>query len=204
VPDQQAIATYNKAVLNLPKLDQQSLQGARRLSNGSQLLHFSPKAQQAFNNWFVQNETMLVGGGLDPARQSHFAKYRSLVPALALLFHLLDGHTEPVCEECLSRAISFALYLKKHADRIYASVSGHDHAAVRILAERLLDGQLPEGFTCRTLTLKGWAGLATKEQAQAAIDALVEYNWLIETEIRSGGRPTVKYALNPNASTNLL
>jgi hypothetical protein len=73
-----------------------------------------------------------------------------------------------------------------------------------MLAERLLSGQLPDGFTCRTLTLKGWAGLATKEQAQAAIDALVEYDWLIETEIRSGGRPTVKYALNPQASTTLL
>ena len=100
--------------------------------------------------------------------------------------------------------MSFGLYLKKHADRIYASVSGHDHAAVRMLAERLLGGQLRDGFTCRTLTLKGWAGLATKEQAQAAIDALVEYDWLIETEIRSGGRPTVKYALNPDASADLL
>ncbi len=204
VPNQQAIAKYNQAVLNLPKLEQQSLPGGRRLSNGSQLLHFSPKAQQAFNTWFVQNETLLSTGGLDPARQSHFAKYRSLIPALALLFHLLDGHPGPVCEDCLNRAVAFADYLKKHADRIYASVSGHDHAAVRMLAERLLDGQLPDGFTCRTLTLKGWAGLATKEQAQAAIDALVEYDWLIETEIRSGGRPTVKYALNPQASTNLL
>ena len=204
VPNQKAIGKYNQAVLNLPKLDQQSLQGARRLPNGSQLLHFSPKAQQAFNAWFVQNETLLATGGLDPARQSHFAKYRSLIPALALLFHLLDGHTGPVCDDCLNRAVAFADYLKKHADRIYASVSGHDHAAVRMLAERLLSGQLPDGFTCRTLTLKGWAGLATKEQAQAAVDALVEYDWLIETEIRSGGRPTVKYALNPQASTTLL
>jgi putative DNA primase/helicase len=104
----------------------------------------------------------------------------------------------------LNLALGFSGYLKKHANRIYASVSGHDYAAVRVLAERLLDSQLPDGFTCRTLTLKGWAGLATKEQAQAAIDALVEYNWLIETEIRSGGRPTVKYSLNPNASCLLL
>ena len=203
-PHQAAISRYHQAVMALPKLAEQSLQGTRRLPNGSQLLHFTPTAQQAFNEWYVLNEQMLASGGLDPARQSHFAKYRSLVPALALLFHMLDGHIGSVCEDCLSRALLFAKYLKKHAERIYASVSGHDHAAVRMLAERLLGGQLKDGFTCRTLTLKGWAGLSTKEQAQAAIDALVEYDWLIETEIRSGGRPTVKYSLNPNVTADLL
>ena len=203
-PNQAAINKYHQAVIALPKLTEQSFQDAQRLPNGSQLLHFTPTAQYAFNSWYVLNEKMLATGSLDPARQSHFAKYRSLIPALALLFHLLDSHTGPVCEDCLNRSISFAKYLKKHANRIYASVSGHDHAAVRTLAERLLKGQLLDGFTCRTLTLKGWAGLTSKEQAQAAIDALVEYDWLIETEIRSGGRPTVKYSLNPNASADLL
>ena len=106
---------------------------------------------------------MLTSGGLDSARQSHFAKYRSLIPALALLFHLLEGHAGPVCEDCLYRAISFAKYLNKHADRIYDSVSGQDHAAIRGLAERLLNGELHDEFTCRTLMLKGWAGLSTKE-----------------------------------------
>lgn len=210
-PDQAAINKYHQAVINLPSLHQHSLVGARRLPNGSQLFHFSAAAQQVFNTWYVQNERLLTDGKLDPARQSHFAKYRSLVPALALLFHLLDGHNAPdhpssgsVCEGCLTKALSLARYLKKHADRIYTSVSGHDHASIRTLAMRVLDGHLPEGFTCRTLILKGWAGLATKEQAQAAIDALVEYGWLLETEIRSGGRPTVKYALNSGASADLL
>jgi hypothetical protein len=203
-PDEAAINKYHQALIELPKLAEQSFQSARRLTNGSQLLHFAPTAQHAFNAWHLQNEKMLAIGGLDPSRQSHFAKYRSLIPAVALLFHLLDGHTESVCEDCLGRALSFASYLKKHADRIYASASGHDHAAVRVLADRLLNGQLKDGFTCRTLTLKGWAGLRTKEQAQAAIDALVEYGWLIETEIRSGGRPSVKYALSPDASEDLL
>ena len=202
--NQAAISKYQTAVISLPNLTEQPIEGARRLANGSQLLHFTPTAQQAFNAWYVENENMLASGGLDSARQSHFAKYRSLVPALALLFHLLDGHSGPVCDDCVTRALSYTAYLKSHADRIYASVSGHDHAAVRLLAERLLDGQLADGFTCRTLTLKGWSGLAAREQAQAAIDALVEYGWLIETEIRTGGRPSVKYALNPEATADLL
>jgi hypothetical protein len=204
VPNKAAMSAYHQAVMSLSALDKQALPGACRLPNGSQLLHFSPTAQQLFNAWYVQNEKMLTEGGLDPARQSHFAKYRSLVPALGLLFHLLDGHSESVCEDCLARAIAFSEYLTKHANRIYASVSGHDHASTRVLAKRLLDRQLGDGFTCRTLVLKGWAGLATKDQAQAAIDALVEYGWLFETEIRSGGRPSVKYALNTSASADLL
>lgn len=203
-PNQQAISKFHQAVLNLTKLSQSAIKDARSLASGAQLLHFTPNAQQAFNSWYGKNENMLTNGGLDPARQSHFAKYRSLIPALALLFHLLDGHPGPVCEDCLNKAVYFSEYLKRHADRVYASVSGHDHAAVQVLASRLLNGQIKDGFTCRTLSLKGWSGLATKEQAQAAIDALVEYNWLIESESRSGGRPSVKYALNPNASTNLL
>jgi hypothetical protein len=202
--NQAAVNRYHQAVLSLPQLDQRPLSGAQRLANGSQLLHFSPVAQQIFNSWYIDNEKLLTDGGLDPARQSHFAKYRSLVPALALLFHLLDGHTDAVCADCLTRAIGFTEYLKRHANRIYASVSGHDHAATRALAKRLLDGQLADGFTCRTLTMKGWSGFATREQAQSAIDALVEYGWLIETEIRTGGRPSTRYTVNPCVTLDLL
>jgi hypothetical protein len=205
IPDQVAIGKYHKAVLSLPDLTSSNIFGAKRLPNDSQLLHFDPNAQQLFNTWFLQNEKMLTNGTMDSARQSHFAKYRSLVPALGLLFHLLDdSHSGPVCEDCLGQAISYAKYLKKHADRIYASVSGHDHAAVRLLAERLLGGQLANGFTCRTLMLTGWSSLSTKEQAQAAIDALVEFGWLIETEIRGSGRPSLKYALHQDATSDLL
>ena len=203
-PNRVAMNTYHQAVLSLPQLDQQPLSGGQRLANGSQLLHFSPIAQQIFNSRYIDNEKLLTDGGLDPARQSHFAKYRSLVPALALLFHLLDGHSGAVCDDCLTRGIGFAEYLKQHANRIYASVSGHDHAATRALAKRLLDGQLADGFTCRTLSMKGWSGFATREQAQSAIDALVEYGWLFETEIRTGGRPTVRYTRNPSVTSDLL
>ncbi len=45
--------------------------------------------------------------------------------------------------------------------------------------------------------LRGWSGLSTKEQAQAAVDVLVEYVWLNEIEVRSVGRPSVQYYLNP-------
>lgn len=204
VPNQAAVSKYNQAVIMLPNIINGTLSGAAQLPNGSQLLHFDDSAQQRFNKWYLANEALLRNKNLDSARQGHFAKYRSLIPALALLFHLLDGHAGRVCEDCLIRAVGFAKYLKKHADRIYASVSDHDYAAMRTLAERLLADELSDGFTCRTLALKGWAGLSTADQAQAAIDGLVEYGWLSGTEVRSGGRPTIRYQLNPGASADLL
>jgi hypothetical protein len=198
-PNKVAMNQCHKAFLRLSMLGEAKIPGAVSLPNGAQLLHFSPEAQPLFNNWYVKNEKLLAKGTLDSARQSHFAKYRSLVPALALLFHLLDGHEGPVCEESLIRSLEFAKYLKGHANRIYASASGHDFSTVRRLAERLLNGELADGFTCRTLTLKGWSGLSTKEQAQAGVDALVEYGWLNELEARNGGRPSVQYYLKPEA-----
>ena len=202
--DKTAMDKYHEAFMQISKLSLTPMKDAISLPNGAQLLHFSQEAQQLFNNWYRLNEKMLARGTLDSARQSHFAKYRSMVPAIALLFHLLDGHQGAVCEDCLTRAVSFAKYLKEHANRVYGSTSGHDYAAVRILAERLLKGQLADGFTCRTLMLMGWSGMSTKEQAQSAIDVLVEYGWLNESEARGAGRPTVKYHLNPASAPNLL
>ena len=204
VPNQVAINRFHQAFFSLSNLQANPIPSARMLVNGSQLLHFSVSAQQAFNAWFVQNENMLINGNLDSARQSHFGKYRSLVPALALLFHLLDGHADAVCQDCLNRSVMFSNYLKHHANRIYASVTGRDAAAVRLLAQRLLKNQLPDGFTCRSLASRGWSGLGTNEQAQDAIDTLVEYGWLTETPVNGVGRPTVKYSMNPEASVLLL
>jgi hypothetical protein len=199
-PNKAAMDQFHQAFMRLSTLAESKLTGAVSLPSGAQLLHFSPESQPLFNDWLLANERQLADGTLDAARQSHFAKYRSLIPALALLFHLLDGHEGPVCEDCLTRSIEFAHYLRDHANRVYASASGHDSRAVRLLAARLLKGDIADGFTRRTLVLKCWSGLSTQEQAQAAIDALVEYGWLIEEEARSGGRPTMKYYLNAAAA----
>lgn len=95
----------------------------RESKQGSRLLHFDPAAQSLFNQWYVANEDMLRRRGLGPAEQSHFAKYRSLVPGLALLFHLLEGHDGEVCSQCLTGALRYTLYLKSHAQRVYGAVT---------------------------------------------------------------------------------
>lgn len=202
-PDQAAINAYNQAVIKLNELDATQLTKVQVLPNGSAMLHFNESAQLIFNGWLIANERLIASGRIDQARQSHLAKYRSLIPSLALLFHLLNGHTASVCEECIANAIRFARFLKRHADRIYASVSGHDLEATRTLARHLVAGSLPQGFTCRAVVMKGWSGLSSKARAQEALEALVEFGWLHAEEVRIG-RPTVKYYLHPQASEELL
>ena len=195
-PDKNAIDAYKSAMMNL-KLSANGL-------SEQKLLHFDTAAQALFLRWYEQLEKMLLSSNLDSARQSHFAKYRSLIPALALIFHLLDGHKGSVKLGSLDRAMRFATYLKGHANRIYSSVSGVDHASTNALARKLLKGDLNDGFTCRTVYVKGWTGLSSKEVAQSALDTLVEYGWLSEEERRSGGRPTVAYRISEGISEGLL
>jgi putative DNA primase/helicase len=167
------------------------------------LIHFDKEAQTLFNQWYVQNEKFLRNEKLTSSEHSHFAKYRSLIPGLALLFHKLDNHEGNVCLECLASSLNFAHYLKSHAERIYASVYGHDFAPARALARKLLSGVLEDGFTARTVYLKGWSNLS-KDETYSALDVLVEYGWLKELVTDSIGRKTTRYYIHPDISEAFL
>jgi Protein of unknown function (DUF3987) len=47
-----------------------------------------------------------------PAIEAHLAKYRSLIPSLALLIHLADGGQNPVGVEAIERACAWGEYLE--------------------------------------------------------------------------------------------
>ena len=50
-------------------------------------VNFAPQVQVLFDEWRSQLEARVRGGTEHPAMESHLAKYRSLVPSLALLIH---------------------------------------------------------------------------------------------------------------------
>ncbi|MDH6249771.1 DUF3987 domain-containing protein [Polynucleobacter sphagniphilus] len=202
-----ALDQMHSAITRLAEITKLDLPSCVIHSSGALLLHFEPAAQIKFNAWYVANENLLKSGKVDSAMHGHFAKYRSLIPGLALLFHLLDGHDGPVCEECFDRALSFAKYLKSHAKRIYASIQSQDYQPAKALAARLLNKKLEDGFTQRSLLHNKWSCLSTKEMVESALTILVEFGWLTEHETPSsakGGRPTVTYKINPNISKELL
>ena len=61
-------------------------------------LRFDEAAQSLFSDWRREIEFKLRAGDLHPALESHLAKYRKLVPAVALLLHLADSEGGPIGE----------------------------------------------------------------------------------------------------------
>ncbi len=160
-------------------------------------LRFSPEAQVVFDDWRSKLENRLRRGDEHPAIVSHLAKYRSLIPSLALLIHLADDGTGPVESEPIRKAVRWGEYLESHARRIYAPALTPDVAAARALGQKLLTGKLADGFALRDVYRHGWAGLSRREEVAAAVDLLVDFDWLMTTTEPTAGRPRTTYWINP-------
>lgn len=173
--------------------------GADSTDGGIPFLRFTPEAQVAFTAWHSRLEHRLRSGELHPVLEAHFSKYRKLVPALALLFHLIDGRKGPVDLISLKRAEAWAEYLEPHAVRAYAAATQAHVVGARMIWKRVLKGDLPDPFAARDVQRKGWAGLTDKDVIAAALDVLVESNLVRELAISTGGRPSTNYKANPKA-----
>jgi len=158
-------------------------------------LRFDDHAQGYFDNWRTDLELRLRTGDLPPAIESHLAKFRSLVPSLALLIHLADGHAEAVGIESLKAALVWAAYLESHARRIYAPVLDPDMESARALLDKLKQGKLQPEFTVKQVYAPHWSNLTSSIQAHAAINILADYGWLSSEVQDTAGAPKTIYRL---------
>lgn len=160
---------------------------------------FSDDAQPLFDAWRSDLEHSLRAGGAHPAIESHISKYRKLVPALALVCALADGEPE-VSRMTLIRALSWCDYLRTHAERAYASGSRPATQGAAALLAKIEAGKVADGFKPADVYLKGWSGLATPENVQAAAAMLCDLNHLQRIQHKTGpagGRPSVTYRIHP-------
>ena len=172
---------------------------------------FQRQAQALFVEWLVPFETEIRGDDLHPAMISHLSKYRKLIPALALIFALIDTPDSGgiVHETELVRALAMGDYLRSHANRLYAAavIPETINAATLLakirkgkLADR--DGVLLDSFTPRQVAIKHWAGLATPDAVRKAADVLADFDYLRREVTQSAdhlgrGRPSDRYSINP-------
>lgn len=161
-------------------------------------LRFDDAAQEAFVGWLGGLEARIRGDDEHPIVTAHLAKYRSLVPSIALLLHLAAPTPTPrVGLRAVERAVRWAGYLETHARRVYAAVVDASTESAKVLGRKMLAGDIKDGFTARDVRRRGWVGLDSADVVTEAVEVLVDLGWLAEIEVKTAGRPRVAYLVNP-------
>jgi len=174
--------------------------GANTPEDGIPYLRFDTEAQRVFSAWLVDHENRLRQEEMPECLEAHFGKYPSLVPSIALILHLAEGHAGVVGCESLMKAIAWAKYLEGHAKRLYAPITGADFVSAKALARKLKSKALPACFKQRDIYRKGWANLSTPDDVREALEILEDHNWVeshIQDHGETGGRPAITYKVNP-------
>jgi putative DNA primase/helicase len=184
-------------------LDPASLGAEIDEDRGVPFLRFCSEAQDLFDGWRCDLENRLRAGGDTPPVQSHLGKYRSLMPSLALLFHLVEeagtGRLPPVSLWAAESAAAWCQLLERHALRVYQCALDGDPESAQRLAEHL-KATLPNPFRSRDVIRKGWTSLTDLRDVEVALGILEDRNWLIARNVpsgASGGRPTLEYWIHP-------
>jgi hypothetical protein len=160
------------------------------------------KAQPRFVEWLKELMARLhPSSGLSDIMREHLSKFRKLVPALALLFEIVEceGARVPssVSLKSLELALRWAVYLESHAERIYAGRLSPAQQAAPLLARKLLAGEW-DVFTVRDVQRKQWSGLKRREDIITACHVLAELGWIRRRRNQQAtGRPSEAYEISP-------
>jgi len=184
---------------DLARLDARTV-GADMPAGELPYLRFTPEAQGVFDTWRGRLERMLRADDEHPVLVSHLAKYRSLMPSLALLLHLADGGGGLVPLAVAEAAVQWCEYLEAHARRAYHPVTAKRRTTAALLGAKVQAGRLGNPFVARDVTQAEWAGLTEVAEVREALDLLVEHHWLravMDGRAAAGGRPTTRYHISP-------
>jgi hypothetical protein len=166
---------------------------------GLPFVRLCQEAHDRFVVWRTELEHRLRKGEMDPMMESHLAKYRKLIPGLALTIHLTDGGTGEVGDAAVEKAIKWAAYLETHAARTYASTTIASSDAARAIIAKIRSGHLKEQFGSREIVRAQWSMLRDSETIHAALQLLVDHEWLDAAKVETGGRKATVYTVNPKA-----
>ena len=156
-------------------------------------LRFTLEGQEIFNAWRTDLELRLRKGELFPALESHLAKYRSLMPSIALIFYAVEALSKgqsltSVNHEAATQAVAWCAYLESHAHRLYSSAKDPGIEAARALLDRIKKGDIQDVFVLRDIYRKQWSQLNSSELVHQGAKILIDFGWLKEDSIEKNGK----------------
>ena len=134
------------------------------------------------------------------AVESHLAKYRKLVPAIAMINHLADGGRGEIPAPACWRAPLPSLNTWRptlYASTARAPSTTPQRRKLILRASRM--GSPPNGFSARDIRIKEWSGLTESDQITASLELLTDGGWVAPTTVETRGRPYIAYSINPEA-----
>ncbi|MCH7501014.1 MAG: DUF3987 domain-containing protein, partial [Nitrospinae bacterium] len=171
-PDREARERSFRIIHRLTEMDFEEVGAIKDNDDDFPFMRFSEDAQQVFNDWITDLELNKLRADDHPMLIEHFGKYRSLMPTLALIIHLIDiadgAEAGPISVGAAEKAAAWCDYLESHARRAYGLVLDIDQQAAAQLANKIIAGRLVDGFTARYVYRKGWHLLNSTELAQSA------------------------------------
>lgn len=172
-------------------------------SNIVSAVNFCPAAQDMFNHWRLDLEKKLRSEEIGcQAFESHLAKFRSLMPSLALMFWILESPDNinargMVSLPATAKAIEWCAFLEKHAIKAYAIGQNAQIIAAKKLVQCVEKGFLADGMAVRSIYRKQWAQLGAPHLVEAALETLEELGWLRIINAVVQGSRTKKIELHP-------
>lgn len=170
-------------------------------------VHFEEEAQEIFKYWLIGLERKLRSGGYPDAHlESHFGKYKKLVPALSLIFHTIDNidSVENILGNIkvkhIEMAIAWAEVLEKHALKVYEGGFTASLMLAKEVYRKITDYEIHQGMSIREIYRKGWKGLDTKKDVLLALEILEEHSIArLKTIQHEKGAPSHVIEINPMA-----
>jgi hypothetical protein len=170
-------------------------------------LRFDSDGQDFFDAWRCTHENRLRSGEIStPAFESHLAKYASLMPSLALIFHLTEWAADSVPTipmpavglRSARLAADWCDFLELHAIKVYAGAIHPDIQAAHVLADKIREGKVRDMMPMRDIYRAQWSGLKTKSLLYEAATILQDCGMVRVESQETERKPSDVIRINPS------
>jgi hypothetical protein len=171
---------------------------------------FSPAGQVFFNEWIQRHQKEKLEGNDKGIIVEHLSKYRSLMPSIALIDHIIStaDSKKPLGDvslESAEKAAAWCAYLEAHARRIYGmALNGNFKSTAQpskadvLLAWLRKQSESHSNPLSRRFMLR-YSRLRTSKELDPVLSDLVDMGY-IEAAQKNAFRVTSQAALSSNAS----